>query len=354
MMGALGFAGAVGLCLFVVGCSHVRPIESDRTLFPAQDAPNAQQLVSVHWLKDLLDFHASGNPSERPPSYDNEHVVVLEASWATLEQARDYRAGHVPGAIHLNTDEFENGSPRWRLRGVDALHDVIGSKGIGADTTVIVYSEQLIAAARVWWVLQYAGVADVRLLDGGFRAWKAAGYPVETTIQIPEPVTFQAAARTDWIATTEYVSQSLAGENVWFGDVRSNGEFLGKKSGYAYLDAKGRIPGAIHLEDADGKSLPYSERNGRLRPPQEIRALWLEAGITLPNEARQDSELILYCGGGWRSSLAFFYAKLLGFEKVRNYSDGWSGWSTRYQPDAEAKGSTPGWRQEATGNPIEL
>ncbi len=64
-------------------------------------------------------------------------------------------------------------------------------------------------------------------------------------------------------------------------------------------------------------------------------------------------EVVFYCGGGWRSSVAFFYAWLLGFENVRNYSDGWSGWSTEYHPDPVALGRTPGWRQQPSRNPIE-
>jgi thiosulfate/3-mercaptopyruvate sulfurtransferase len=63
--------------------------------------------------------------------------------------------------------------------------------------------------------------------------------------------------------------------------------------------------------------------------------------------------VIFYCGSGWRSSLAFLYAQWLGYERVRNYSDGWSGWSTQYVLDKKAKGATPGWRQLRSGHPVE-
>ncbi len=66
----------------------------------------------------------------------------------------------------------------WRLRDLPELHQAIGRFGITPETTVV-YGKKLIAAARVWWILKYAGVADVRLLDGGVDAWEAAGYPVE-------------------------------------------------------------------------------------------------------------------------------------------------------------------------------
>ncbi|MDB4730036.1 rhodanese-like domain-containing protein [bacterium] len=103
---------------------------------------------------------------------------MLEASWAKTEEAKDYLRGHIPGAIHCNTDVFEISYPMWRLRDLPELHQAIGRFGITPETTVV-YGKKLIAAARVWWILKYAGVADVRLLDGGVDAWEAAGYPVE-------------------------------------------------------------------------------------------------------------------------------------------------------------------------------
>ena len=335
------------------GCRHLPSVDHDRALFPASEAPNYQQLVSVHWLKSLLDFQRLGHPLDRPLTYENDHFVILETSWASLEKATDYRKGHVPGAIHLNTDELENGEPRWRLRDAEALQKVIGNAGITPETTVIVYGKQIIAAARVWWVLKYAGVADVRLLDGGFEAWKAAGYAVEKDIQTPRPKTFEAVVAANLIASTGYVRAHFNTDKVLLGDVRSVGEFLGEKSGYTYLDAKGRIPGAIHLGDADDQSLLYTKRGGFLRAPSEIQTLWQEFGLYPMGEIQPDKELILYCGGGWRSSLAVFYATLLGIENVRNYSDGWSGWSTIYHANAEESGAKPIWRQELTGNPVE-
>ncbi len=338
--------------VFLLGCEHLESERDAPVLFPASSASNFQQLVSVHWLKALLDFKDLKDPRYRPVSYENDHFVILEASWASLEKAAQYHAGHVPGAIHINTDDFENGSPRWRLRSDEELQGVVGKAGITPQSTVIVYGEQLIAAARVWWILKYAGVADVRLLDGGFKAWKAAGYPVETRPQVADPVTFSAPVMASVIANTEYVRRQLGSNQVVLADVRSEGEYRGLKSGYSYLEAKGRIPGAIHLGNADDQNLRYSQRNGRLRSPSEVRALWAESGLSTLEEGLLDQELIFYCGGGWRSSLAFFYASLLGVEKIRNYSDGWSAWSTVYQRDATARGRSPGWRQDPSSNPI--
>ncbi len=346
-------AGVLALaCCLWTGC---RKVETKiLTDFPAREAPNYQGLVSVSWLKGLLDYQKSGFQRPRPATYRNQRFVVLEASWATLEEAKDYHRGHIPGAIHFNTDDLETGSPRWRLRETEELQQAIGRAGITPDTTVIVYGEKLIAAARVWWVLKYAGVADVRLLDGGFAAWIEAGYPVETEARLPRPVKYSAPVASERLATTDYVRERLRSSGIWMADVRSVAEFTGRTSGYGYLEAKGRIPSATHVGDGDDGAYLYKQRDGRLKPPAEILAHWQRQGIVTAKEGgRFEREVVFYCGGGWRSSVAFFYAWLLGLENVRNYSDGWSGWSTEYLADPAAMGRTPGWRQQPSGHPIE-
>ncbi|MBM3782811.1 MAG: sulfurtransferase [Acidobacteria bacterium] len=262
-------------------------------------------------------------------------LVVAEASWAADGSAPQYAAGHIPGAIHINTDVFENGRPSWHLRPVPELHAALGRLGIGPETTVVVYSQQTIAAARVWWVMEYAGVRDVRYLDGGLGAWKRAGLPADTATVFLPPVRFSGRPRPQVLATTARVRQA---RNAVLADVRSVAEFRGETSGYSYLDAKGRIPGAISAGNADDATRLYQNPDGTLRRAEEIRALWQRTGILT------GGEVIFYCGSGWRSSLAYLYARRLGLRRVRNYSDGWSGWSTIFEP---------GGGQRPSRNPVE-
>lgn len=312
---------------------------------PAQPDARAKSIVTPAWVKALLDFQSGA--ASRPPGYSNERFVIIEASWASLADAKDYRAGHLPSAIHLNTDELENGYPRWLLRPLPELQRVIGAHGITPQTTVVVYGKQAIAAARVWWVLNYAGVSDVRFLNGGLAAWQSAGYATETALNQPQPVKFEAQARADWLATTDYVRERHQTRRALLADARSQAEYIGERSGYEYMDFKGRIPRSIHIGDADDGARLYVKADGSLRDPDEVRAMWKQAGLA--NDGR---EVIFYCGSGWRSSLTFLYAWALGFDRIRSYSDGWAGWSTVYSPDPAAKGGTPGWRQQRTGNPI--
>ena len=325
--------------------------------FYAAFAAHPECLVTPAWVKSVQEFQIASTQKKaillRPANYKNERVVILEASWSALAEAKDYHVGHVPDAVHFNTDEFENGSPRWHLKPLPELQQVIGKLGITRDTTVIVYSQQTIAAARVWWVLSYAGVSDVRILNGGYAAWLEAGYKGETTNNMPRAATFTATPRESWLATTEYVRERFDKGSVWLADVRSLAEYRGEISGYDYLLRRGRIPGALQVGDGDDKAQIYQAASGRLRPRNEIAALWAEAGLKPATPGEQfEREVIFYCGSGWRSSLAFFYAYMLGYQNIRNYSDSWSGWSTAYTQDANEKGVTPGWKQEASGRPI--
>ena len=269
----------------------------------------------------------------------DKQLVVAEASWASASEADEYIAGHIPGAIHVNTDVFENGPPRWHLRPVAELHAALGELGIAPDSIVVVYGHSTVTAARVWWVMEYAGVRDVRYLDGGLEAWKRGGFPVETTQAVLPPTKFDAAAREHVLATTSYVREH--GEAIVV-DVRSAKEYRGEVSGYAYLDAKGRIPGARMAGVSDDSARLYQNFDGTLLGSDEVRQQWQNAGVL------DGPKIIFYCGNGWRSSLAFLQARAMGLRGMRNYSDGWSGWSTVYE-------QTPGseWQQRPSANPID-
>ncbi|MFN0109894.1 MAG: sulfurtransferase [Blastocatellia bacterium] len=336
----------IGLQAGFSGCQRTQenPLPQP-ALKRVETVPRAATIVSPQWVKSVLDFQSSGNTA-RPTNYFNNRAVIVEASWAKPEAAKDYLAGHIPSAIHLNTDDVENGYPRWLLRPVNELHQVVGRLGITPETTVIVYSKQTIAAARIWWTLMYAGVSDVRVLNGGVEDWKAAGFPTETTIRTPQPVSFSAPVREELLATTDYVRTHL-NDKIQLADVRSREEFIGQISGYDYVNFKGRIPGAINLGNADDSARLYQNADGTLRNSSEIQRMWAQAGIE-----KNDREVIFYCGSGWRSSLAFLHAWTMELEHIRNYSDGWAGWSTNYIQDGNVKAGTPGWRQERSTNPI--
>ena len=321
--------------------------------FPAGEGPRTEVLVSPQWVHAAQVYQEDSFRGEPPARWGANRLVVVEAAWVPPGKRAAYDRGHVPGAVLLNTEDLETGYPAWQLRPLADLQLAIGRVGITPETTVVVYARSLLAAARVWWVLSYAGVKDVRLMDGGWNGWQQAGYPIETIERPVAAVDFAAEPRSRWLMTTDEMRERVGRSDLRLGDVRSVEEFAGRASGYSTLDARGRIPGAIHLGDADDASPLYRSRDGRLRQPQDVLSLWQRQGLNVQDQGNPlTGEIVFYCGGGWRSSLAFFYAWLLGVETPRNYSGGWVEWSTTYHPDPQAGGSTPGWRQSATGHPV--
>ena len=172
----------------------------------------------------------------------------------------------------------------------------------------------------------YAGVEDVRLLDGGFDTWSEAGYPVETKKNEPVPAAAFGAdipGRPDLIIDIDEAKdliQSPEGELV---SIRSWAEFTGDVSGYHYIGPRGRIAGAVwgncgtdayHMQN-------YRNPDNTMREYHEIESNWREVGITA------DKRIAFYCGTGWRASETLFYAYLLGWDQIAVYDGGWFEWS---------------------------
>ena len=297
-------------------------------------------LVSPAWVSKLIDYHEEGSTSEAPIDYeyDRDHnYLIFETSWGPLEFAEDYKAGHVPGAIHSDSDIYENGDPRWFILSDAEIFDAMESMGITADTTVIVYGADPIFAARLWWILKYAGLEDVRYLDGGYEKWIADGFPSETTINNPTAATedFNGPVKPEFIATVDDVEDHYTDTDSYIlADVRDEDEYNGMITGYDYVIEKGRIPNAVWFYPVGGANDVYFNADTTLKPLDEILSMWQELGVTdgaTPNTFNK--EIIFYCGSGYRSASSFLYAYLMGYTNVRNFSDGWEGWSTTYTYD---------------------
>ena len=250
---------------------------------------------------------------------------VFEAGCGALEA---YAAGHIAGAGYLDTMWFERG-PLWNKVPDAELERVLLAHGIRHDVTVVLYGRNLLAAARVAHLLLYAGVADVRLLDGGLAAWQRAGLPLE---QGP-PRRYLAAddfgtalpARPEYLFDMDQVRGLLRHGQGTLVSIRTWNEYIGKTSGYNYIDASGDIPGArwgrAGIEGDVNSMAAFHHADGRMKPAADILRIWGSSGI---HAGRQT---VFYCGTGWRASLAFFYAWLMGWERIGVYDGGWCEWS---------------------------
>jgi 3-mercaptopyruvate sulfurtransferase SseA len=307
---------ATGLCLVLAILASFLVFQTSGKVdyyFPLsrEQAPNYHQLVSSKWVAELID-------GGRPPTWPGKKYSILDVS---TSDNKDYTKGHIPGAVLVRTDQIER-APVWNLVSNNELQEVIEGVGITRDSTVVVYCDDPSAGARILWMLMYAGVEDVRLLDGGFRSWERFGGQIETETNHPKRSDFGGVIplHPEYLATLQDVRLSIEDPASLLVDVRSEGEFDGETSGYDYISAKGRIPSSIwggQIVDLDG-----------VEDVLNVKQRWTSLGLAPTRRAA------FYCGTGWRSSLAFFYARLLGFENVRNFDGSWLEWSAKSNENA--------------------
>ena len=338
---------AVRTRLTDLGLADVRVYEHSWEEWAADDAlpverlPNYEKLVHTEWLRRLLE----GEQVEAAPA---GRFLLFHVNFGVPEE---YEDGHIPSALYLDTNWLER-SDDWNRRSPEELEQALCSLGITHDTTVIVYGRDTegeanekwpgrragqIAANRAGLILRYAGVEDVRVLDGGYDRWARTGYPLETAVREPNPVSsfgVQIPVRPEFIVDIDEAKQILADrENAALVSVRTWNEHIGKVSGYNYIGTAGRIAGdvwgncgsdAYHMQH-------YRNVDNTMRAYPEIAANWEEAGIAA------DKWVAFYCGTGWRASETWFYAYLMGWKRIAVYDGGWFEWT-----------------KDPTNNPIEV
>jgi thiosulfate/3-mercaptopyruvate sulfurtransferase len=267
-------------------------------------------LVSPEWLKERL-----GKPKLR----------VVDASWYLPAQNRDARAeflaGHIPGAVFFDIDaiaDTSTGLPHM-LPDDDAFARAAGTLGLSEQDTIVVYDGiGLFSAPRVWWTLRTFGARDVRVLDGGLPAWKRAGYPLETGEARPRPATFTVTRDRHAVADFAAVAAALKDRSASVVDARAAPRFRGEAPEPRPGLASGHMPGA--------KNLPFDrllDEDGRLRPPEQVRALFADAGVDLSRP------VVTSCGSGVTAAVLLFALATAGKSDVALYDGSWAEWGAR-------------------------
>lgn len=254
---------------------------------------------------------------------EDSNLRVLDA-----RPAGEYEAGHIPGAVWINANEWQAKSlVPSNLRDAAVWSVLLGKAGIGNSTWVVVYADDPRASARIWWLCRYAGVKDVRILDGGWKAWQAAKLLVSKDPVTVQPQGFKAQLQGDRLITIERLKEVIAKNEVQVVDARSAGEFSGAQK---MAERAGRIPAARHLE---WKELLTPE--GKFKSTGEIVKLLAARGIT------RDKPAVTYCQSGGRASVNAFALELAGYPQVLNYYCSWQEWAAdKEAPIESGKSST--------------
>jgi len=180
-------------------------------------------------------------------------------------------------------------------------------------------------AARVAWMLEYAGIKSPLMLEGGFRAWQDSRYPIEKTRRVVVPTKFKATPDHSVLATVGQVRSLSASRSGLVLDVRSRGEYDGSEKREC-CPRSGRIPGAVWFEWTN-----FLDERGGFQSRRSIAKQLRSDGL------RPTSDIAVYCHRGARAAAAFYALRSMGYSKARNYIGSWHEWSSRKNLPAEPR-----------------
>lgn len=269
----------------------------------AEDSPFT---VDADWLQKNL-----GQPG----------LSIVDASWYLPGQQRDalaeYKAGHVPGAVFLDLDAVsDQDSPLpHTLASPRDFAQFVGSMGISADDTIVVYDGPgFFSAPRAWWMFRVMGVFQTYLLDGGFDGWKAQGRPVTAAPTKIAPCVFHADFDATRLVGLAEMRRIVANREVQIADARPAGRFSGVEPEPRAGMRSGHMPGA--------RNVPASalSENGIVLTKNRLREVLEGAGIDL------SKPVITSCGSGVTAAAITFALETLGHTDNRLYDGSWAEW----------------------------
>ncbi len=262
-------------------------------------------LVSTQWVQEHLN---------------DPKVRIVEVDY---DPTANYQLGHIPGAVLFDWRKDLNHPLQRDIVTKEQLEELFSRTGIGEETKIVLYGDfNNWFAAYAFWDLQYYGVKNVVLMNGGRKKWIDEDMPLSKDAPHYSPTRFRASAPDENIRV--YLRQALElynKPNVKLVDVRSPKEFTGEilappEYPTEHAQRGGHIPGAVNI--------PWSQavkEDGTFKTYEEIKKLYENQGVTA------DKDIVAYCRIGERSSFSWFVLKyLLGYPRVRNYDGSWTEW----------------------------
>ena len=266
------------------------------------------------------------SPTELTALMNSEPVVLIDT-----RDADTYAAGHIPDAVNLR--EVFTFLATSSVQGLQELKSTfthaLGAAGLSGAETAVFYEDALNSgygqSCRGYYLLTWLGYPRVKVLNGGYSAWKASGRPTSTEAVTPTPATFPELPMADVMLTRDDMLAAVldkSGTAPVLLDVRDIDEWIGDSSspyGKDFAPRKGRIPGAKWLEWY--RFMKPSSMGPMIKSPDEVKTEAATAGIST------DDTIYLYCFKGARASNTFLALKQAGFGDVRMYFGSWNEWS---------------------------
>jgi len=247
-------------------------------------------------------------------------LVLLDVRWRLggPSPAELYASGHLPGAVSVDLDRDlaapvgDGRRGRHPLPEPGALQEALRRWGIDEESSVVAYDDaDGSSAARAWWLLRWAGLRDVRVLDGGIAAWTAAGLPLTADMPAPEPTNVVVRPGAMPVLDATGVAELVARGGVLL-DARVEPRYRGEVE--PVDPVAGHIPGA--------RSAPTSgnvDASGRFLSPKQLRERFAGLGVE-PGQA-----VAAYCGSGVTAAQEVLALHLAGLPAAL-YAGSWSEW----------------------------
>jgi thiosulfate/3-mercaptopyruvate sulfurtransferase len=288
------------------------------------DYAQPERLVTTEWLSRHLDDAAGGD------------LAIVESD----EDVLLYDTGHIPGSVKVDWHtELNDPVTRDYVDGA-RFAELMSSKGIGRDTTVVIYGDKNNWwAAYALWVFSLFGHPDVRLLDGGRSKWTHEDRPMTTDVPERPRADYPIVERDD-SKIRAFRDDVLAHLGKPLIDVRSPGEYSGELLHMPDYPQEGAVRGG-HIPGA--ANVPWARAaadDGTFKSREELEGIYQgEAGLS------RDDDVVAYCRIGERSSHTWFVlTHLLGYPNVRNYDGSWTEWGNTVRVPIVAgseRGSAP-------------
>ncbi|SEC45926.1 3-mercaptopyruvate sulfurtransferase [Terriglobus roseus] len=267
-------------------------------------------LVSPQWVAsrlgspDLVIVDATMPPVGVAPKVDT-HAIYLQK--------------HLPGAVFFDIDELSDhssGLPHTLLS-AEAFGAAMGARGITETATIVVYEQgDVFSAPRARWTFRTMGAKEVYLLDGGLKAWEAAGLPVESGAVTREPAEFHAVLDAAAVKDYDKLRATLAaGEQVL--DARSAGRFSGADPEPRAGLSSGHMPGATSTP------FPQLANGAAMKSPEELRSVFQAKGVDL------QKPITTSCGSGVTAAVVALGLELAGAPLVTLYDGSWAEYASR-------------------------
>jgi len=247
-------------------------------------------------------------------------MVVVDCRFSLADTAlgeQQYRDSHIPSAQYFHLDRDMSG-PKHRHGGRHPLPDPhqfsehLRAIGVNSDSLVVCYDDQRFAfASRLWWLMRWLGHDNVRVLDGGFKAWQAAGLPIETSINQVNLGNFMAKdIRRNVVEYSDLPNLQILSHQSLI-DSREAPRYRGEQEPIDPL--AGHIPGAINMPWAEVTTV-----DGFALDERTQRQRW--------GEIAGQNDIIVYCGSGVTACVNLLSLAIIGRDDAKLYAGSWSDW----------------------------